>query len=1259
MIKTSLLSARTLLLLVVLILLIPSGSIGCVSKPDTTSDIVSISSFRDIPGITPDEIKDIEKILAEHKSFTYGMTPSTETFIDRHGEIRGYSALFAAWLTDLFDGVPFEPKLVPFEDFLNDLATYETSFTGDMTRTEARAGVYYMTESPIATNMVKAFRLPGSPHFSDIKRSRPLKLGFIEGTTTVAQVTDTLTDGTYEVIFVSGAEAIYQALKKGEIDAFFNDARMQAAFDEFPEVVVENYFPLIITTVALTTENPDLAPIISAVQKALQVDGVMFHLTNLYNQGYHEYLANKLNRQLSTEERAYIESRPVVRFGSEYDNYPIGFYNTRMKQWQGIAYDILDEISLLTGIIFEMSNEPSDTLLDLIWKLENGNLAMVTELPQSESLKNRFMWSDYPVISSPYMLISRAEKHGINANDVLRKRVGLIEGYRAAELFKSWFPNHINNVAYPNAHSAFTALGRGEIDLLMGHENRLLGLKHYEEQVDFKANLIFDYNHQPVFVFNIDEIILHSIFDKALLIIDTDSIALQWTSKVFDYQAMVIKAQRPWLIGTIILLSVVLLLLFIITRHRHNVSLRLEELIKDRTEELEMREIEITEANERARLMLDLSPLHCEIWDSNDNLIDCNEATVKFFGLKSKEEFIKGYYDFSPEYQPNGNRTEDEVKRVMAEAIEKGRCVVEWLHILRDGSPALVEATIIPIEYKGEQVIIVYNRDLREYKKMMAEIDKRTEEMELQLLKLNLMTDAAKIGLWDMVVDADDPVKATNKFMWSQEFRQMLGFTDESDFPNILASWSDRLHPEDQEHTLKTFAAHLTDKSGKTPYSIEYRLKTKTGEYRYFNAFGETLRNDDGIPLRTAGALMDITERKTMEQELAKALTEAQQASKAKGDFLSVMSHEMRTPMNAIIGMTTIGKKAIDSTEKDIALNKISDASTLLLGVINDILDMAKIEANKLELVHNEYDLKKMFQKIASIVTFNINEKEQTLDVSIDNKVPSYFIGDEQRLAQVITNLMSNAMKFTPKGGNIRLEVDFMNEVGGICELKFTVADSGIGISPEQQEKLFQAFEQAESGTSRAYGGTGLGLAISKNIIELMEGTIWVESELGQGAKFIFTVKLKRGDGSSMAESDHEVTGVISSDVSLVGKKLLLVEDIEINREIVIALLEDTGIDIDCAENGQEALDIITTNPDKYDIVFMDVQMPKMDGHEATRRIRALPAIKRKERLPIIAMTANVFTSDIEQCLASGMNEHLSKPLDMDKVMEVLRRYLG
>jgi len=321
---------------------------------------------------------------------------------------------------------------------------------------------------------------------------------------------------------------------------------------------------------------------------------------------------------------------------------------------------------------------------------------------------------------------------------------------------------------------------------------------------------------------------------------------------------------------------------------------------------------------------------------------------------------------------------------------------------------------------------------------------------------------------------------------------------------------------------------------------------------------------------------------------------------------------------------------------------------------------MAKIEANKLILSHIEFDFERMLQKVFTVITHRINEKEQTLTVSIDSRIPRLIISDDQRLMQVLTNLLSNAVKFTPVGGEIHLEVSMISDIDGYCELCIEVTDNGIGISPEQQENLFRPFEQAESGTSRQYGGTGLGLVISKNIIDLMGGRIWVESELGKGAKFCCIVKMLHGAGVPhiSVTSDENIDNKIEIEKdAFAGKSILLAEDIEINREIFIALLQDLGLIIECAENGKEAIDKVEAAPDKYDIVFMDVQMPLMGGYEATRYIRSLPALK-DVKLPIIAMTANVFKSDIDECLAAGMDDHLGKPLDIEKVLQVLWKYL-
>jgi signal transduction histidine kinase/DNA-binding response OmpR family regulator len=522
--------------------------------------------------------------------------------------------------------------------------------------------------------------------------------------------------------------------------------------------------------------------------------------------------------------------------------------------------------------------------------------------------------------------------------------------------------------------------------------------------------------------------------------------------------------------------------------------------------------------------------------------------------------------------------------------------------------------------------------------------------------------------------------------------------------------------------------------------------------------------------------------------------------SRHKSAFLANMSHEIRTPMNAITGMIKIGRSASDIERKDYCFSKIEGASHHLLGVINDILDMSKIEANKFELAPMEFDLEKMLQRVVNVVNFRIDEKHQKLSIHIDRAIPRMLIGDDQRIAQVITNLMGNAIKFTPENGSITLDAQLAGIGNEICTLQISVSDTGIGIKGEQKEKIFDSFEQAESSTTRKYGGTGLGLAISKRIVEMMGGSIWVESNPGKGSTFSFTAQLERGtnekhallsddinlnnlriltvdddpdiltyfldiakgfgimcdaaisgekalelinkkngyhiyfidwrmpdmDGIQLAReikariSEHPVVIMISAaewsavaeeakkagvdkflskplfpstiaevineclgvnqehveksqstDIAgiFTGRRILLVEDVEINREIVLTLLEPTKLEIDCAENGAEAVRKFKQAPKKYEMIFMDIQMPVMDGYDATRHIRNIEAelginnegepSQPPKGVPIVAMTANVFKEDIEKCLESGMNDHVGKPIDFEEVMQRLRKYLG
>jgi len=549
-----------------------------------------------------------------------------------------------------------------------------------------------------------------------------------------------------------------------------------------------------------------------------------------------------------------------------------------------------------------------------------------------------------------------------------------------------------------------------------------------------------------------------------------------------------------------------------------------------------------------------------------------------------------------------------------------------------------------------------------------------------------------------------------------------------------------------------------------------------------------SIRNEHGEMILIANIIRDITVFLNHEKELEAALSSANAANAAKSDFLSRMSHEMRTPLNAIIGMTSIGKSAQTIEKKDYAFNKIDGASKHLLGVINDVLDMAKIEAGKLELSTAEFNFETMLRKVTDVVGFRVDERKQHLYVNIDHNIPRALIGDDQRLTQVITNLLSNAVKFTPEQGNITVDANLLWEENDICKLQISVTDTGIGINDEQKARLFKSFEQAEAATSRKYGGTGLGLAISKRIVELMGGKVWVESAVGKGSKFAFTALFKRGteerlpllaegidwnnirifavddepevreffmntaanlgivchvaasgeeasellalednydiyfldwnlpgmNGIELArrmrektrkksvvilfssvdwshiEADAKHAGIDkflpkplyqSSIVDVIneclgfenfskqikkstdfddfsGSAILLVEDVEINREIVMELLEPTKLNIECAENGAVAVEMFKAAPDKYDMIFMDVQMPEMDGYEATRRIRAMK-VPEAGQIPIVAMTANVFREDIEKCLSAGMDGHIGKPLVLEEIIITLRKYIA
>ena len=438
------------------------------------------------------------------------------------------------------------------------------------------------------------------------------------------------------------------------------------------------------------------------------------------------------------------------------------------------------------------------------------------------------------------------------------------------------------------------------------------------------------------------------------------------------------------------------------------------------------------------------------------------------------------------------------------------------------------------------------------------------------------------------------------------------------------------------------YVAWLDRDGGVRNYPVD--LYDVTGTVRHV-LVSSSIHNDINDKPGILSWVFDVTELRHFEMELLTAKETAVAASRAKAEFLANMSHEIRTPMNAVIGMAHLALGTdLDDTQRDY-VEKIRGSGRHLLGIINDILDFSKIEAGKLDIEQVNFSLAAMLRNVAGLTAGKAAEKGLDLTFDIDSEVPADLVGDPLRLTQVLVNYIGNAVKFTEQGG-IAVRVERQDQRDGKMLLRFTVTDSGIGLSEEQQGRLFKSFEQADNSTTRRYGGTGLGLAICKTLAELMGGEVGVQSALGRGSTFWLTALVGVGQAQTAEAAPA------ADPARLAGARILLVEDNRLNQQVASELLHRVGCVVEIAGNGEIGLQKATTQ--RFDAVLMDMQMPVMDGLTAAARIRELGFAA----VPIIAMTANAMPGDKEKCLAGGMNDHLPKPIDPDALAAMLAKWI-
>ena len=952
-----------------LIVIILSGIfMSFIYAEETTVSVNNSNSttYKNIPGITEEEIAAIESAKKSNSFFTYGMTMSTECFRNDDNITMGFAAIYCEWLTKLFD-IKFKPVIYMWDELMKGVSDHSISFTGEIA-TEMDG--YYRTDS-IAERRIKFISAEGAEKLKMLSSGRQLKYGFLEGTNTEAIVGSQIYED-YIAVSVKNYNDAYQKLILGEIDALFMDETAGGMYSQYEKLIIEDFLPVSYNSVSMATKDSSLSAFISVINKYLQSAG-SYRIAQMYEEGRSEYLRYYLKKTLTINELDYINEKisaeaPII-VATDPDNYPVCFYNVNENEWQGIAIDILNEISYLTGLTFQYTDPSVSSRSEILSYVYDGKAEMMTNIIGTVAADHNILSANLGYQTDSYAFISSTEFRDVTMSDIPYVRVGLIKDADYTPIFHELVPNHTSVINFNTKAEAVKSLQNGQIDLLMGTRNLLLDLTNYMELTGFKANLLIKRLHEIGFGFNKDETVLRSIVAKTQSLIDVDLIVDEWTRNVFDYSGTLARAQQPFLVGVLVLLVLILILLILMLRYNKRMSSYLEKEVLNRTHELE--------------------------------------------------------------------------------------------------------------------------------------------------------------------------------------------------------------------------------------------IQTKA----------------------------------------------AQVASQAKGDFLARMSHEIRTPLNAIIGMTNIAKQAVIIDKKDTALGEISTASMHLLGILNDVLDMSKIESGKFALSDEVFELSGAMEEVNNIIKQRCTEKNIIFKTDFDLPKINGVYADKLRLKQVLINLLGNAVKFTVDGGTISFDIETNNVDEKFIDVTFRITDSGIGMTEDQMQKLFKAFEQADNTISIKYGGTGLGLAISQNLINQMGGVITVESELNKGSVFQFSLQLTRSE-----LPEDEDTSNLS--VSFEGRRILLVEDIEINRIIVLELLSDTMAEIDEAVDGQDALEIFSKSAiGYYDMIFMDIQMPNMNGYEATQAIRKLDRPDAKS-VPIIAMTANAYREDIERAKESGMNDHLAKPVDFENLKQTMSHWL-
>ena len=633
---------------------------------------------------------------------------------------------------------------------------------------------------------------------------------------------------------------------------------------------------------------------------------------------------------------------------------------------------------------------------------------------------------------------------------------------------------------------------------------------------------------------------------------------------------------------------------------------------------------------EKFEKFVDLAPVGIAINSISDGSFEfLNEEFGRITGYSVDELNQMDYWQLTPEKY---EKQEHEQLELLAKYGQYGPYQKEYIHKNGNVYPVLLSGIKIT-DSKGETFIWSVVQDIAHQKQSEQQIKTAKEKVDSFALRMQLANDSAGIGVWELDLK-------TEKLVWDSWMYKLYGIS-ELEFSCTYQAWLDRVHVDDVEHNERMLDEAI---NGVGIYDPEFRVVHPDENIRTIKASAEILRDSHGVAIKVVGVNYDVTEKVDAIRKLFDAKLAAENAAQSKSDFLANMSHEIRTPMNAILGGLQLLKNINLPEELRAVLKNASYSGQSLLTIINDILDYSKIESNQLQLEKASFSLTEVLNSITYDLDSLVSEKRIGFTVNKDESYYEYWVGDLVRVKQILLNLSSNAVKFTDKGS---VKINASSKVfEGKEAIYLEVVDSGIGMSKEVTEHIFERFTQADSSTTRKYGGTGLGMSITTSLVKMMGGEIDIQSKQGLGTTV--TIKLPLPKANNIADKAPKKSFKAPN---LKGKKILIAEDNNINQVLIKAMMAKTNADITIVENGLLAFEAVQL--ELFDLVFMDIHMPVMDGIEANQQIKTI-----LPNLPIIALTANVMDKDVKHYYQQGFIFHVPKPIDINELYGTLRRCL-